>query len=207
MFVRFLVALLLVGVWGPGAAAQNPPPGSPKPKPKKATVEEAKTATQKWLSENERKGLVLNVKEEKTLLQGRAIAGSRSTMFVFQKPGWYLTLGFDGKLTPDMTAAQVQQKLKYVVLDRLPIAEIKAPGWEIRPQTPVSSFKEGVKITSFEDGRIQFKVETRFFAIYGRDPSVLVPADAPTPPHAYFQIRKNFPLNLTMDAPLKLTAP
>jgi len=34
-----------------------------------------------------------------------------------------------------------------------------------------------------------------------RDPSVLVPADAPSPPGAYFQIRKEFPLDLTLEAP------
>ena len=179
--------------------------GQTKPEPKKATVEQAKSAAQRWLAKHQEQGLVLKIDEQKTPLVGRNIAGSASTMYVFEKPGWYLTLGFDGKLTPEMTAPDVQRKLKYVALDKIPIAEIEAPGWEIRPRTPVSSFQEGVKITGFQEGRMQVRVNTRFFAIYGRDPSVLVPADAPTPPHAYFQLRRNFPLDLTLSAPVKFS--
>lgn len=41
-----------------------------------------------------------------------------------------------------------------------------------------------------------------FFALTGRDPSVLVPADAPAPAGSFFQIRRPFPLDLRLDAPV-----
>jgi hypothetical protein len=172
--------------------------------PKKPTSAEAKAAAEKWLADHKEKGLILNIKEDKTGFVGRPITGSQSTMFVYQRPGWYINLGFAGKVTPKMTVEQVRKQFKYVALDRLPLPGLDVPGWEVRPRTPVSSFKEGVEIVDYKDGRIQLKVKSRFFAIYGRDPSVLVPADAPSPPSAYFQVRRDFPLDLTIDAPFAM---
>ena len=70
-----------------------------------------------------------------------------------------------------------------------------------RTQTSTSSVKKGVKILAYRDGKIKLRVRTKFFALYGRDPSVVVPADAPAPLGSYFQIRKEFPLDLTLEAP------
>ena len=75
------------------------------------------------------------------------------------------------------------------------------PVWEVRPQTPTSSIREGVEVLSYGDGKIKVRIRTGFFALYGRDPSVLVSADAPAPPGSYFQIRRRFPLDLTLEAP------
>ena len=58
-----------------------------------------------------------------------------------------------------------------------------------------------MEVLHYGDGKIKLRMRTKFFALYGRDPSVLVPADAPSPPGSYFQIRKEFPLDLTLEAP------
>jgi hypothetical protein len=68
----------------------------------------------------------------------------------------------------------------------------------------VSSIRKeagAVEILKIGDGRITFRVKTHFFAIYGSDPSVLVPADAAAPEGSYFQVRERFNLDLTLDAP------
>ncbi len=89
-----------------------------------------------------------------------------------------------------------------VALDKLPMAGLDVKGWEIKPQTPVSSFNKGVEFLSYKDGIVKVRIKTSFYAIYGRNPNVLVPADAPSPKGSYFQIRKGFPLDLTLEAPL-----
>ena len=89
-----------------------------------------------------------------------------------------------------------------VALDRIPTPGLDVKGWDIRPRTPVSSFSKGVEFLSYKDGIVKVRIKTNFFALYGRDPSVLVPADAPSPAGSYFQIRKGFPLDLTLAAPL-----
>ena len=86
-------------------------------------------------------------------------------------------------------------------LNSLPTPGLKLPGWEVRPQTPTSSVKKGGEILAYGNGKIKLRVRTKFFALYGRDPSVLVPADASAPSGSYFQIRKEFPLDLTLEAP------
>ena len=73
---------------------------------------------------------------------------------------------------------------------------------DIKPRTPVSSFTDGVEFLSYKNGVIKLRIKTHFFAIYGRDPSVRVPADARAPAGSYFQIRRRFPLDLTLEAPL-----
>ena len=115
-----------------------------------------------------------------------------------------VSLGFSDVIEADTPLDVVRKRLKYVALDRLPTPGLDVPGWEIRPRTPVSSFRDGVEIVDFRDGRIRVRVKSGFFALYGRDPSVLVPADAPSPKSAYFMIRQKFPLDLTIEAPLAM---
>ena len=125
-------------------------------------------------------------------------------MFNLNEPGWRVTLGFSQRLAADDSIKTVRQRFKFVALDQLPTPGLELPGWNVRPQTPVSSFKDGVEILQYGDGRIKLRIRTNFFAIYGRDPSVRVPADAPSPEGSYFQIRKNFPLDLTLDVPISM---
>jgi hypothetical protein len=157
----------------------------------------------KWMAGLGEKGLVIE-EESETGFIGRKVAGRNSTYFVLNKDGWYISLGFDGTVDRDTSLKQIRKSFKYIALDKLPTPGLEVPGWEIRPQTPVSSFKKGVEIVGFEDGKIKLRVKTKFFALYGRDPNVLVPADAPSPKSSYFQIRKPFSLDMTLEAPFAM---
>lgn len=159
-------------------------------------------AAEAWLAGLGKDGLVLNEVDKENGFKGRMVGRTGSSMNVFQKPGWYINLIFKGKITPDMDAATLQKNFTRVALDKLPTPGLDIKGWEIKPQTPVSSFSDGVKFLSYKDGIVKVQIKTNFFALYGRDPSVRVPAGAPSPAGSYFQIRKNFPLDLTLEAPL-----
>jgi len=173
---------------------------------KKPTGAQAEAAAAKWLDGLGEKGLVLNETVEEG--GGFAVAHApsalgRITKFSFQQDGWWLSLAFKGELSADTPKKTLQGRFWYVALDRLPTPGLDLPGWDVRPRTPTSSIREGVQVLAYGDGKIKIRVQTGFFALYGRDPSVLVPADAPSPPGSYFQIRKKFPLDLTLEAPFK----
>jgi len=172
--------------------------------PKTVTGGDPKTVAAGWLDGLGDKGLVIVEKAPAPGFVGRPVIGRKDTMFVLSKPGWYVSLGFSGAIGPDTPLATVKQRFKYIALDRLPTPGLDVKGWEIRPQTSRSSFRDGVEILACGGGKIKLRVKTKFFALYGRDPSVLVPADAPSPKGSYFQIRKQFPLDLTIDAPLAM---
>jgi len=167
-----------------------------------ATAAEAEKATQAWLDGLGKKGLVLVETDKTNGFKSRMVGGTGNSMNVFRKPGWYINLMFKGRITPDMDAATLQKKFTRVALDKLPTPGLAVKGWDIKPRTPVSSFTNGVEFVSYKDGIVKVRIKTNFFALYGRDPSVLVPADARSPEGSYFQIRKSFPLDLTLEAPL-----
>lgn len=170
---------------------------------KTITSEAAEAKAQKWLDGLGDKGLVLKESSDKVKLGGNYNAHAKSTSFQFNQPGWWLTLGIKGKVTKDTTLEQLRERINFLAINALPTPGLEVPGWEIKPRTPVSSFKEGVEIASLKDGVITLKVKTKFFALYGTDPQAmrLVPADAGAPKSAYFMIRKPFKLTLTLTAP------
>ena len=98
---------------------------------------------------------MLNQCERKQGFVGHKIAGSKSVMFIFQKPGWHINLGFSEEISADTPLKELQSRLKHVALDQLPTPGLAVSGWEIRPQTPVSSFKDGVEIVGFSDGEFR----------------------------------------------------
>lgn len=170
---------------------------------KKPTGAEAKAAAAKWLDELGEKGLVLNKTVDEggfTVTHANSAIG-RITKFNFYQPGWWVSFTFRGELSAKTLLKTLKKKFWYVALDRLPTPGLELPGWEVRPQTPTSSFKKGMEILAYDNGKIKLQVRTKFFALYGRDPSNLVPADASAPSGSYFQIRKKFPLDLTLEAP------
>lgn len=170
---------------------------------KKPNGAEAKAAATKWLKELDGKGLVLNETLEASgfvVTHGQGALG-RVTKFSLQKAGYRVSLAFHGELSADTPLKTLEEKFWYVTLDRLPTPGLDLAGWEVTPRTPTSSVKEGVEIKAYLDGKIKLRVRTKFFALYGRDPSIRVPADAAAPEESYFQIRKEFPLDLTIEAP------
>lgn len=179
--------------------------GAPSTKtPPKIAGGDPKTVAAAWLDGLGDKGLVIVEKAAAPGFVGQKIIGRKSTMFVLSKPGWRVSLGFSGEITPDTPLETVRQRFKYIALNQLPTPGLDVKGWKIRPQTPRSSFRDGVEILACGGGKIKLRVKTKFFALYGRDPSVMVPADAPSPKGSYFQIRKQFPLDLTIEAPMAM---
>jgi len=163
-----------------------------------------KTVAGAWLEGLGEKGLVIVEKAAAPGFVGQKIIGRKSTMFVLHKPGWYMSLGFDGPIAANTPLATLKKSFKYIALNQLPTPGLEVKGWKIRPQTPMSSFRDGVEFLSYEKGKIKLRVKTSFFALYGRDTRVLLPADAPSPKGTYFQIRKKFPLDLTIEAPMAM---
>jgi hypothetical protein len=119
----------------------------------------------------------------------------------------YISIGFNKDVLPSSTVQDLQSSLGYVSLDEVPMPGFNYPsGWDIYPQTPSSSFKDGVTIVSYQNGRLHFKVNTRFFAVYGRLRRVKVPAGGSTPKHAYFQVRKDINGLIDVNMPLAMLA-
>jgi len=175
----------------------------PPPKPSGA---EAEAAAMKWLDGLGEKGLKLeeSFKEDGGFVATHApSAVGRITKFSFQHDGYWVSLAFKGELSAHTSKEVLQKSFWYVALDRLPTPGLDLPGWEVRPRTPTSSIRDGVEVLAYGDNKIKVRVRTGFFALYGRDPSILVPADAPAPPGSYFMIRRRFPLDLTLEAPVK----
>lgn len=170
----------------------------------RATAAEARAIASRWLEGLGPRGLVLS----ETMRQGgfevshASRPQGRVTRFQLRQPGWSLLLAFRGEHTLTTPRRTLQSTLWYVAPDQLPTPGLELPGWEVAALTPRSSFREGVEILSYGNGRIRLRIRTSFFALHGRDPSVLVPADAPAPPASFFRIRRTIPLDLTIDAPV-----
>jgi hypothetical protein len=192
--------MLLVIAVGASAALADEPARSAKP----LTREQAETTARKWLDSLDMEGLVIDETIKEGGFVGQAIIGSESYMYLLQRDGWQLTLGFAGKIDKTTPIDEARAKFKYIALDRVPTPGLVAPGWEVFPQTPVSSFRDGVELVSLEQGVLKIHVQTNFFAIYGRNPSVPLASDAPAPKDAYFQLREKLLLDLTLSAPLSV---
>jgi hypothetical protein len=123
-------------------------------------------------------------------------------LFAFQDDEVYIGIGFSKPPAMGSTPEQLQKTLKHIALDRVCVPGIDAAGWMIRLQTPQSSFKKGVTIKSLKDGVLSVRVQTEFFAVYGRRTDIRVPADAGMPKGTYFQIRKPIKADLLIEGRL-----
>ena len=192
-----------IGVFGLAAAVWLTAVAAADPKP---TAAEAEAAAAAWLDRLGDPGLVLDAKLAGpgfVVRQGDSAIG-RITKFELDQDGYRLSFAFRGEHTAATPPATLRGQFWQAVIDRVPTPGLDLPGWETRPLTPVSSFDRGVELVDLTAGRATFRVNTEFFAISGRDPTVLVPADAPAPPGSFFQLRRNFPLDLTISAPVSV---
>jgi hypothetical protein len=171
----------------------------------KPTGAEAEAKAAKWYNGLDEKGVVIDetFKEGGFAVTHAPSALGRITKFSLNQDGWWISFACKGEHTAETPVETLQKNFWFVALDRLPTPGLDLPGWDVRLRTPTSSIREGVEVVSFGEGKVKLRVTTKFFAIYGRDPSVLVPADAPSPPGSYFMIRKNVPLDLTIEAPFR----
>jgi hypothetical protein len=173
--------------------------------PKKPSRAEAEAGAAKWLDSLDKEGLVLNeqVKKDGFVVTHAHGASGPVTHLNYQKPGWSVSFAIHGTVSADTPLKTLQDQLWFVTLDRVPTPDLDLPGWEVRPLTPTSSVEKGCEVLEYRDGKIKVRVRTRFFALNGRDSAVLVPADAPAPHDSYFKIRKGFPLDLVIEAPVE----
>ena len=115
----------------------------------------------------------------------------------------YITIAFSEEVHESSTAQDLQRTLTYVALDELPLPGFMYPdGWTIYPRTPVSSFKDGVTIVSYQNGRLHFKVDTTFFDVYGVKSNLDLPADSSTPADAYFRVVRDIRGRVDVNMPL-----
>ncbi len=205
-----LTACVLVSALSATNSSAESPPESPEPSIRapveapKATQAAAEQAGARWLGGLKKEGLAFVEKAAAPGLVGRKIAGGRHSMYILNQAGWRITLGFNGMIGPDTPLETVRKQVAYIALDRVPTPGLRVQGWEIWPRTPRSSLRKGIEILAYGGGRIKLRVKWEFFALYGRDPSIEVPADASAPKDSYFMIRKRIPLDLTLDAPLAM---
>ena len=142
------------------------------------------------------------------------IPGSQdSALFIHEdsSKNTYFNIGFDMKVTPKTSLSDLQKNLSYVALDKLPMPGFETPrGWSIHPMTRMSSFKEGVKIIGYESGRIQYTVETEFFAVYGSMPDKEPPCGVSAAPGTYFRLdikgKKKFKCIIKVDMAISYVA-
>jgi len=107
-----------------------------------------------------------------------------------------ITLGFkDENLTKNSSLDQFRSSFNYIALDRLPVPGLDGvpPQWNIYPQTPISSFSEGVTLDQYDPNTqiLQLTIQTLFFAIYGSVPQQHRMACGPAPKGTYLQVRRD----------------
>jgi hypothetical protein len=109
----------------------------------------------------------------------------------------YVGMGFsDEDAASGDTLDKIRSRFEYIALNHLPVPGIQeiASNWDIYPQTPLSSFSEGVTFDKYDANTqsLYLTVNTRFFAIYGSKhltgPRM---ACAPSPPGTYLQVRRD----------------
>ena len=118
----------------------------------------------------------------------------------------YFLISFGKKVCPTTIVQELRNSLDFVTLDDIPLPDFDyPPNWEISPRTPVSSFKAGVEIVSYQNGRLHYKIDTTFFCISGNlsgpwfTPGCCNP---PAPPGSYFRVEKNIHGIIEVDLPL-----
>ena len=197
MKIPCLFVTSLIFTLGPVCAADDKPVAA-------ASSAEAENQARTWLEKLGERGLVVEETSKTTAFKRTYNKSVNSTSFQFSQEGWWVTISFSGDVTAKTSLEDLRKSIKFVALDKVPTPGLEIPGWQVKPQTPSSSFKKGVEIADLKDGVLSLKVKTECFALYGTNPKEmsLVPADAGAPKAAYFQIRKSFPLELKLSAPL-----
>jgi hypothetical protein len=109
----------------------------------------------------------------------------------------YVGIGFsDEGIASGDSLDKIRSRFNYIALNHLPVPGLHdiASNWDIYPQTPVSSFSEGVTFDKYDPNTqsLYLTVNTRFFAIYGsKHQTGPRMACAPSPPGTYLQVRRD----------------
>ena len=129
------------------------------------------------------------------------------TLFTAGQDKVAMTLGFkDGNIKKNDSLEKLRSNFNFVALDRLPVPGLSGvpAQWEIYPQTPISSFSEGVTFESYDPQTqvLAVRVQTNFFAIYGRIPQEHPIADRGAPAGTYLQVRRDIQGDIRVHAKL-----
>jgi hypothetical protein len=148
------------------------------------------TQIESWLSAHQNK---LELDLTKTPLN---MNRHSETLFTGNQPQVAITLGFnDSNLSPNSSLDQLRSSFNFIALDRLPVPGLTGvpSKWEIYPQTPVSSFSEGVTLEQYDPSTqiLQLNIQTSFFAIMGNLPQENRIACGPAPKGTYLQVRRD----------------
>ncbi|CAF3637392.1 unnamed protein product [Rotaria sp. Silwood1] len=113
-----------------------------------------------WLNEHENK-IELEISEG-------SLHQLTPTIYTYSSPGTSISIGFKNPLQQDtVNLEELQRNFNYVALDKLPLFGLDVPSnWEVYPQTPVSSFDEGVHISAYENGRLRMIISTYYARYY-----------------------------------------
>ena len=133
------------------------------------------------------------------------------TLFTGSRDQVAITLGFsEGGIQTEHSLDQLRSAFSFIALDRLPVPGLQGvpSQWQIYPQTPMSSFTEGVTLEKYDPTTqiLQLRVQTQFFAIYGTVPQKHPLADAPSPRGTYLQVRRDIQGDIRVQAKLVFTA-
>jgi hypothetical protein len=128
-------------------------------------------------------------------------------LFTSHEPQVAITLGFqDENLTKHSSLDQLRSSFSFIALDRLPVPGLDGipSHWQIYPQTPISSFSEGVTFEQYDPNTqiLKLIIRTGFFAIYGDNPTQPRMADAPAPKGTYLQVRRDIQGDIKLRAKL-----
>jgi hypothetical protein len=170
-----------------------------------ASQDEAKQAVQRW-AQDHAAGWTLTVDDGHAFARAPFNEPCPNNILTirYAAPGTQIDLGFTCPGPQGTDLAGLRTGLKYVALTDLPHG-VELPGWRFDVLTPVSSFKDGVEIVSWDNGRLQVKIDTRLFALDGLKDgeSCRPPADGVTPASCLVRAElNNLPLHLTLSAPL-----
>ncbi|CAF0945247.1 unnamed protein product [Adineta ricciae] len=128
-------------------------------------------------------------------------------MFTADTDNVRITIGFKTEsLNKDSSLDDFYSNFNYIALDHLPLPGLHGipSEWDVYPQTPMSSFSDGVRFEHYDPASqiLKLDIETNFFAIYGQLPQQHYMADASLPKGSYFQVRRDIQASIKLHAKL-----
>ncbi len=108
----------------------------------------------------------------------------------------------------ETSVSTMQSQLKWVAFDRIALPGFDIPSnWQIYPQTPNSSFSDGVTFNSYDSTThtLDITINTSFFCVHGSMiKRRLIPGSAPK--GTYFQVRRSIEGHVNILAHLNVSS-
>ena len=116
--------------------------------------------------------------------------------------GWEIGLSIADTDAPDADA--LGASIRYWLIDEVPLP-IELDGWAVRLMTPVSSYRDGISVTSWDGDVAEFRMSGSFFALHAQrsGPDCVPPADASMPEACFVHLERNLPFTLVLRTKLR----